>query len=120
VKDRWSRLTLRALGDTLDPSLVVQGIVRAMAEVDLHPIGDFTERWTPHGLTWCGWGNDFRLIVHTWPEHHLATIDLWSSAKKSEPVIRALEVSLGWRRVEQDEISRGNLHRARTAPSGDS
>ena len=120
MTDRWSKLTLRALGDSLEPSLVVSGIARALTEVDLHPLGDLVERWRPHGLTWCGWGSDFRLIIHTWPEHHLATLDLWLLSKKTEPVIRALELALGWRRAEEHVLSRGNLHRARRAPSGDS
>ena len=114
MSDRWSRLTLSAAGE-LDPGLVLQ----ALAEVSLDLAGDYRVRWQPQGLTWCGWGRDFRLIIHTWPERQVATIDLWLSARKSEPVIVALELALGWRRVEQDELSRGSLDRARIAPCGD-
>ena len=117
MKQRWATLTLRAAA--LDPPFVLQGIMRALAEVDLHRLGGFEERWEPHGLTWCGWGKDFRLIVHTWPEHQLATIDLWISGRKSEPIIRAIELSLGWRAIEAEELSRGNLDRGRRAPFGD-
>jgi S-adenosylmethionine/arginine decarboxylase-like enzyme len=114
VSDRWSRLTLSAAGEPA-PDLVLQ----ALAEMSLDLVGSYRVRWQPQGLTWCGWGRDFRLIIHTWPEHGLATLDLWLSARKSEPVIVALELALGWRRVQQDEISRGSLDRARRAPCGD-
>ena len=106
------KLTLRAAH--LDPAL----IQRAIDEIGLVPLAAVEERWEPQGYTWCGWGEDFRLIIHTWPEHHLATIDLWVDSGKSEQVIVALELALGWRRIEERAISRGNLDRARTAPFG--
>jgi S-adenosylmethionine/arginine decarboxylase-like enzyme len=110
VKDH--KLTLRMVH--LDPDL----IARAIDEIGLRPLAEVEKRWEPHGYTWCGWGVDFQLIIHTWPEHQLATIDLWLESAKSEPVIVALELALGWRRVEERSISRGSLDRARTAPFG--
>ena len=104
------KLTLRA--PCVDPDL----IARAIEEIGLAPIGELEHRWDPQGTTWCGWGADFALIIHTWPEHQLATIDLRG---KSEAVIIALELALGWRRIEERTINRGSLDRARTAPCGD-
>jgi S-adenosylmethionine/arginine decarboxylase-like enzyme len=112
------KLTLKATG-ILEPERVVQAVLQALLEVGLDPQGEHEHRWQPRGLTWCGWGKDFRLVVHTWPEHRLATIDLWTVRAKGEPLIRALELALGWRRNEDAELSRGSPGRARTAPCGD-
>jgi S-adenosylmethionine/arginine decarboxylase-like enzyme len=110
------KLTLRAPASVLEPEMIVQGILQALDEVGLRLLHDYRRRWEPKGLTWCGWGRDFRLVVHTWPEKELATIDFFGASDES---IAALELALGWRRIEEAEISRGNLDRARTAPCGD-
>ncbi|MBL8616989.1 MAG: S-adenosylmethionine decarboxylase [Deltaproteobacteria bacterium] len=33
-------------------------------------------RFAPHGLTWAGLATDRALVLHTWPEHGLLTVDL--------------------------------------------
>jgi hypothetical protein len=36
--------------------------------------------FTPHGLSLGGLGPHGSVVVHTWPEHRLATVDAWGDA----------------------------------------
>ena len=92
--------------DTFQPDRVVDGIYGALEEVGLHASGDFDVRWEPYGLSTCVFGSGFRILIHTWPEHALSTLDVWVSGVRMEQLVRALETSLGWRRSEHEEIPR--------------
>jgi S-adenosylmethionine/arginine decarboxylase-like enzyme len=92
--------------DTFEPDRVLDGIHKAIEEVGLVAAGDFDVRWQPCGLS-CGvHGKRFRILIHTWPEHALSTLDVWVQNVRIDAVISALETALGWRRTEQDEILR--------------
>ena len=60
--------------------LPADATLRALVE---HLVPDGTplrHSFTPHGLSLARLGPRGSVVVHTWPEHRLATVDAWGAA----------------------------------------
>ena len=53
-----------------------------------------THRFQPHGLSLLGAGPRLRVAVHTWPERHAATIDLYGAVPELTQLARRCGESL--------------------------
>ena len=60
-------------------------------------------RWDPQGLSVVVLGDELRLVLHTWPEHGLATLDILAPPRRARAVATRLRERLGWERVERAE-----------------
>ena len=104
-----SALTLRVPShETFDPERVRDGIRTALDSAGLEAAGQFDFVWEPHGLSAWAFGDHFRLVVHTWPEHGLATLDVAVAGARDgvDRVLKAFEARLGWRRTEEARPAR--------------
>ena len=62
-------------------------------------------RCSPQGLSGTLIDADRTIVLHTWPERGVATIDVWS-ADDAAPIAAELAEALGWRAVEQHAFPR--------------
>ena len=85
---RWASLMMEL--DVVDATrLVGAGRVSALARgvgraVGVRLPGAERHSFTPHGESCCRFGGAGRVVVHTWPERHIATIDVWASQERLE------------------------------------
>lgn len=64
-----------------------------------------TWRWAPHGLSATYFAAASTIVVHTWPELGVATIDVW--ADDADERITAVAAVLGWTAIERSGLLRG-------------
>lgn len=84
---------LRLTAQIAEPDASVGALVADLLAEGL----DAVHRYSPHGVSWARMAGDVRVTVHTWPEHELATVDVFGVAEA-----RVLEVlrSRGWQVVQ--------------------
>jgi len=71
------------------------------------PLQLFRHRWFPHGLSLFGSSAQLTLVLHTWPEHGAASLDLFfSDAFDARQFVAQLTQASGWRVVLAHESPR--------------
>ncbi|MEQ9503774.1 MAG: S-adenosylmethionine decarboxylase [Deltaproteobacteria bacterium] len=63
-----------------------------------------TWRWTPQGLSATYFASASTIVVHTWPERSVATIDVW--ADDADERLTAVAAALGWSALERGAHTR--------------
>lgn len=73
-----------------------------------HALGR-AHNWAPWGLSYHLVAAPVRIVIHTWPERALCTLDILADEARfpAQEFINYLEETLGWRAVEQRLIERG-------------
>ena len=92
-----------------DPSLAPDRILRALEGATRFPGAEtFARRWQPYGLSVTIFSAAGRLVMHTWPELGLATVDVNLAGARSEisQIIERLGRALGWRIAEHRAVPR--------------
>ncbi|MFN7133319.1 MAG: S-adenosylmethionine decarboxylase [Myxococcales bacterium] len=82
------------------PDRLLQEVRGALADAGLLAPGEHAHRFEPQGFSFLGFGPEVRLALHTWPEHGLATLDLYAP-DGGEALVASLVRRLGWRVREQ-------------------
>lgn len=73
----------------------------------LEAFGDWTiHAWTPQGLSAASFRADRTVVLHTWPERGIATLDVWSAAD-ADAYIDAIARALGWTHRQRTHLDRG-------------
>jgi len=88
---RWQLVTadvggLSALA--LDDGARLGDALRAVHAVEGGAANWFEHRYALRGVSLVGSGSRFRLVVHTWPEHGMATLDLSSPETSATEQLR--------------------------------
>ncbi len=105
-------LTLRAPGvhdASFEPDALAELLRNAIAAAGLVAPVEHAHRFEPQGFSFVAFGPAVRVVLHTWPERGVATLDVHGPVE--EPALRGLIDALfeasGWLVVERHRIERG-------------
>lgn len=105
----WAQaaLTLKAPAEqhsSFSPDGILLGLERAALSLGLEIAHEYSIPYEPQGLSATLFGPEFRLCIHTWPEHACATVDISIARNRTslESFVKMLERCLGWHRVEHE------------------
>ncbi len=87
---------------SFDPERVKDALSLALLACGLECKGHFEHRYRPFGVSLGRSGVNFMVVVHTWPEHGLATVDgRFLDQGVAQNWSTAVERAFGWVGVEQ-------------------
>jgi S-adenosylmethionine decarboxylase len=94
-----------------DINLVKKHLLEAAKIAEATILTDVFHRFSPQGVSGVVVIGESHLAVHTWPEHEIASIDLFTCSDKMKPqdAIEYLFNSLQAKSYEIQEIDRGNI-----------
>ncbi len=61
--------------------------------LDADESAELYHQFSPYGESWARFGRQRRMVVHTWPEHGIATVDVYDSERVDLSVLS----EIGWR-----------------------
>ena len=78
---------------------VVVDFEGAFSLLEAESAGELYHQFSPYGQSWARFGVGRRVVIHTWPEHQLATIDVYDSREVDLSIL----AELGWRRRDRQK-----------------
>lgn len=93
---------------SFDPDHVIRAVDRATHQCALLIQNRFELRYEPQGLSYTVAGHELTLVLHTWPEHGVTSLDtmLLGNQARLRHLLSALERHTGWRVSERHELER--------------
>lgn len=90
------------------PDHVVRAVELAAQGSELLVASRFEHRYEPQGLSYCVAGHEFTLVLHTWPENGVASLDvmLLGTSARVRSLVTAVETHTGWRTTDGHELER--------------
>ena len=70
-----------------DAPLLESALRRCLGDAGFSPARWVSHQFEPRGASVVALGAALRLVVHTWPELRIATLDLWTSALPAESIL---------------------------------
>jgi S-adenosylmethionine decarboxylase len=88
---RWQLHTADVTGISarmLNDALLLESTLRRCLEAaGFSPAQWVSHQFEPRGASVVALGATLRLVVHTWPERGIATLDLWTSSLPAERIV---------------------------------
>lgn len=100
---------------SFDPDRLEIAIRAALDAAGLEAPATHVHRFEPQGFSFAAFGPALRVVLHTWPERGLASLDLHGPEEMSggEALVAALQARTGWRVAERHDIERAAEGRQR-------
>jgi len=94
-----------------DARRVEATMIKAAEAAQAHIVDSIFHTFNPHGVSGVVVIAESHLTIHTWPEFHFASVDIYTCGKSADPwkACRVLKRDFRAKRLETVELKRGLL-----------